>query len=49
MLILGLAFKENTPDLRNTRVIDIVEELVTAGLEVDVHDPWTESDEARRE
>lgn len=49
VLILGLAFKENTPDLRNTRVIDIVGELGAVGLEVDVHDPWTEADDARRE
>jgi UDP-N-acetyl-D-galactosamine dehydrogenase len=40
VLVMGLAFKENTPDLRNTRVIDIVEELADYGATVDVWDPW---------
>lgn len=48
-LILGLAFKENCPDVRNTKVVDIVTELSSYGLTVDVHDPWCDSDEARRE
>lgn len=39
-LILGFAFKENCPDIRNTRVIDIVRELFSYGLQVDVFDPW---------
>lgn len=45
-LVLGLTFKENTPDLRNSRVIDIVRELEDYGVVVDVHDPWAESDDA---
>lgn len=49
VLVLGLAFKENCPDVRNTKVIDIVEELATYGTQVDVHDPWCDADEARRE
>ena len=49
VLILGLAFKENCPDLRNTRVIDVVRELEDFGVEVDVHDPWVDPAEARRE
>jgi UDP-N-acetyl-D-galactosamine dehydrogenase len=49
VLVLGLTFKENTPDLRNTRVVDIVSELQTYGMQVDVHDPWVDADEARRE
>lgn len=49
VLILGLAFKENTPDLRNTRVIDIFNELTAAGLTVDVHDPWVNAEDAQRE
>ncbi len=49
VLILGLAFKENTPDLRNTRVTDIYAELMAAGLEVDVHDPWVDAAEAEHE
>ena len=46
VLILGLAFKENCPDLRNTRVIDIVAELAEYGLAVDVHDPWVNAQDA---
>ncbi len=42
VLILGLTFKENCPDLRNTRVIDVVRELQEYGAIVDVHDPWAE-------
>jgi UDP-N-acetyl-D-galactosamine dehydrogenase len=49
VLVLGLAFKENCPDLRNTRVIDVVNELVDYGLRVDVHDPWVDGAEARAE
>jgi len=49
VLVLGLAFKENTPDLRNTRVIDIVRELEDYGVAVDVCDPWIEPAEARHE
>ncbi len=37
--VLGLAFKENCPDLRNTRVVDVVAELADYGCQVDVHDP----------
>lgn len=40
VLVLGLAFKENCPDLRNTRVIDVVGELQSYSMSVDVHDPW---------
>lgn len=47
-LILGLAFKENCPDVRNTKVVDIVAELSTYGAEVDVHDPWCDSSEAKQ-
>ena len=46
VLVLGLAFKENCPDLRNTRVIDIVEELRAYSAQVDVHDPWVDVAEA---
>jgi UDP-N-acetyl-D-glucosamine/UDP-N-acetyl-D-galactosamine dehydrogenase len=48
-LILGLTFKENCPDLRNTRVVDIVAELESFGVRVDVHDPWIDAAEAERE
>lgn len=47
VLVMGLTFKENTPDLRNTRVIDIIAELEDYGISVDVHDPWADPDEAR--
>ena len=47
ILILGLTFKENCPDLRNTRVIDIIEELENYGAHVDVYDPWADNQEAR--
>lgn len=49
ILILGFAFKENCPDLRNTRVIDIVQELRTCNAQVSVYDPWVSSEEARHE
>jgi UDP-N-acetyl-D-galactosamine dehydrogenase len=49
ILVLGLAFKENCPDLRNTRVVDIVKELKDYGATVDVHDPWVDADEAEHE
>ena len=49
VLVLGLTFKENTPDLRNTRVIDIVKHLEGFGLAIDVHDPWADAEEAKRE
>ncbi len=47
VLVLGLTFKENCPDLRNSRVVDVIDGLRTAGAEVDVHDPWADADEAR--
>ncbi|WP_035246013.1 Vi polysaccharide biosynthesis UDP-N-acetylglucosamine C-6 dehydrogenase TviB [Desulfogranum mediterraneum] len=46
ILVLGLTFKENCPDLRNTRVVDIIAELENYGARVDVHDPWTDPEEA---
>ena len=49
VLMLGLAFKENCPDVRNTKVVDIVSELTTYGATVDVHDPWCDVEEARIE
>ncbi len=48
ILILGLTFKENCPDLRNTRVVDIIDELNTFGAKIEVYDPWADSDEATR-
>ncbi len=49
VLVLGLTFKEDCPDLRNTRVIDIVRELQAAHAHVDVHDPWADAREAQAE
>jgi UDP-N-acetyl-D-galactosamine dehydrogenase len=49
VLILGLAFKENCPDLRNTRVIDVVNSLRGYNAQVDVHDPWVDEAEAQHE
>jgi len=49
VLVMGLAFKENCPDLRNSRVIDVISELVEFGCIVDVYDPWAAADEAREE
>lgn len=49
VLIMGLTFKENCPDLRNTRVVDIVKELTEYGIEVDVFDPWVNPQEAQHE
>jgi UDP-N-acetyl-D-galactosamine dehydrogenase len=47
--VLGLTFKEDCPDLRNSRVIDIISELKTYGVEVFVHDPSADSGEAEHE
>ncbi len=49
ILVLGLTFKENCPDLRNTRVVDILAELDDYETNVDIHDPWVNSSEAEGE
>jgi len=49
VLVMGLAFKENCPDLRNTRIVDIVRELREFDVEVDVYDPWVSAAEAKHE
>jgi UDP-N-acetyl-D-galactosamine dehydrogenase len=49
LLILGLAFKENCPDVRNTKVVDIKKELESYGVKIDVHDPWVDAEEAKHE
>jgi len=48
-LILGLTFKENCPDIRNTKVIDICRELQQFGIMVDIHDPWANSESVKKE
>lgn len=49
ILILGVSFKENCPDLRNTRVVDIIDELKDYHTSIDVYDPWVNPHEAQRE
>jgi UDP-N-acetyl-D-glucosamine/UDP-N-acetyl-D-galactosamine dehydrogenase len=49
ILVLGLTFKENCPDLRNTRIIDIISDLRDYGVHVDVYDPWVNREEAKQE
>ena len=49
VLVLGLAFKENCPDVRNTRVIDIVNELRHYRAQIDIYDPWVDPDETEHE
>lgn len=49
ILIMGLTFKENCPDLRNTRVVDLIEEFEGFNCNVDVYDPWVDKDEAIHE
>jgi UDP-N-acetyl-D-galactosamine dehydrogenase len=47
--VMGITFKENCPDIRNSRVIDVVRELKDYGCEVVVHDPWADADDVRHE
>ncbi len=49
VLVMGLAFKENCPDLRNTRIVDIVAELQEYNCQVDVYDPWVSAEESVHE
>ncbi len=49
ILMMGLTFKENCPDLRNTRVVEMIEELETYNAKVDIYDPWVSKDEAKAE
>jgi UDP-N-acetyl-D-galactosamine dehydrogenase len=49
VLVMGFAFKEDCPDIRNTRVIDVVRQLQAYGIAVDVHDPWADAGETERE
>jgi UDP-N-acetyl-D-galactosamine dehydrogenase len=49
ILVMGLTFKENCPDLRNSKVADVVRELAKFGANVDVYDPWVDADEAEHE
>jgi len=49
ILVMGIAFKENCPDVRNTRVVDVIEELKAYGTAVDVYDPWVDPAEVEKE
>ncbi len=49
VLILGLTFKENCPDIRNTKVVDVINEFESYGTKIDVYDPWVDKDEALQE
>jgi UDP-N-acetyl-D-glucosamine/UDP-N-acetyl-D-galactosamine dehydrogenase len=49
VLVLGITFKENCPDSRNSKVVDVVRELKQQGARVDIHDPWASSSELRHE
>lgn len=49
VLIMGITFKENCPDVRNTKVVDIYHELLQFGLDVDIYDPWANADEVMEE
>lgn len=49
VLLLGITFKENCPDVRNTRVVDIVKELVSYGMDLTIYDPWAKMDEVAKE
>ena len=49
VLVLGMTFKENCPDIRNSKVIDVVRELQNYGAKVDIHDPWADGAECKHE
>jgi len=49
VLVLGITFKENCPDIRNSRVIDVINELKEFGTDVSVYDPWADPEEVKRE
>lgn len=49
VLVMGLTFKENCPDVRNTKVVDILSELEEYNINVDVYDPWANAEEAKHE
>ena len=49
ILVMGITFKENCPDIRNSRVIDVIQELQEFGTKVEVYDPWADKEEVQRE
>ena len=49
VLVLGITFKENCPDIRNSRVIDVITELKDFGCDIDIYDPWADKEEVKEE
>ncbi len=49
VLMLGITFKENCPDIRNTKAIDIIEEIKQYGVDLEIHDPWADNEEVKNE
>lgn len=49
ILMLGITFKENCPDIRNSKVVDLIHELKSFGTDVDIYDPWADADEVKHE
>ena len=49
VLVLGIAFKENCPDIRNTKVVDVIKELKEYGVNVTIFDPWVNKEEVKKE
>jgi UDP-N-acetyl-D-galactosamine dehydrogenase len=49
ILVLGITFKENCPDIRNSRTIDIIREFETYKVNIDIYDPWANKDEVKQE
>ncbi|WP_417604613.1 nucleotide sugar dehydrogenase [Oceanimonas baumannii] len=49
VLVMGLTFKENCPDIRNTKIVDFIDELKSYGLDIDIYDPWVNHDEVKHE
>jgi UDP-N-acetyl-D-galactosamine dehydrogenase len=48
ILILGITFKENCPDIRNTKIVDIYNELISFGASADIYDPWANKNEVEK-
>ena len=49
ILVMGLSFKENCPDIRNTKIIDLIQSLKEYDLNLDIYDPWVNADEVQKE
>jgi UDP-N-acetyl-D-galactosamine dehydrogenase len=49
LLLLGITFKENCPDVRNTKIVDVVNALIDYGIEVTIYDPWANPEEVKHE